>query len=492
MDVKELRQFVENLSNEKGIQQEVVIEALENAMASAYLKQLSHDPFMDVRVELDLAKHSLRAFKMWLPEEDRIGVDSETFEIETVDQDKLVEEEIPEFCNSRIAAQAARQVITQRLREARREQLADEYNKRIGELFYGTIKRVTRDVLLVEIDANLEAVLPRENLLPREIFRINDRLRAVLCDVRVHGRGNQLVLSRTDNRMVSALFAQEVPEIQEDIIEIRAVAREPGVRAKVAVKTNDRRIDPIGACIGLRGSRVQIVSDELGGEKIDIIEWKDNPSDLIINVFNPLNIVSIVVDDERHSIDVAIAEDDLAQAIGRNGQNIRLVNNLTGWRVHVMSEEEMNQKYQDQSSQELNKLVTALDIDEDFATMLLNQGYHKVEDLLKVLAEDLATVPGFTLEIAEELQNRAREYRLRAELSGEGQKEVEQELKELPAMDETLLAKLVGANITNRDDLGELDTEEVSAITGLDNDKAGTLIMQARAHWFDDDETAEG
>jgi len=491
MDVRELRQFVENLSNEKGIQQEIVIEALENAMASAYRKQLPPDPFMEVRVELDLVDHSLRAFKVWLPEDARVDEDGDGVDLETADPALLVEEEIPEFHNSRIAAQAARQVITQRLREARREQLADEYIKRVGELFYGTIKRVTRDVLLVEIDANLEAVLPRENLLPREIFRVNDRVRAVLCDVRVQGRGNQLVLSRTDDRMITALFRQEVPEIQEDIIEIRAVAREPGVRAKVAVKTNDRRIDPIGACIGLRGSRVQLVSDELGGEKIDIIEWKDNPSDLIINAFNPLTMLAIVVDEERHSIDVAIGEDDLAQAIGRNGQNIRLINNLTGWRVHVMSEEEMNQKYQDQSRQELDLLMSALDIDEDFATMLLNQGYHKVEDLLKVLAEDLATVPGFTLEIAEELQSRAKEYRLRTELIGAPEVEVEPQLKELPGMDDELLNRLVTEGIANRDDLAELATDELCEMTGLEEEKAGELIMQARAHWFAEEDSAE-
>ena len=491
MDVRELRQFVENLSNEKGIQQEVVIEALENAMAIAYRKQLPADPYMDVRVELNFATNDLRAFKVWLPQEERVDEDGDGIDLENADPAKLQKEEIPEFHNSRMAAQAARQVITQRLREARREQMANEYNKRVGELFHGTVKRVTRDVLMVEIDANLEAVLQREHLLPREIFRVNDRVRAVLSDVRIQGRGNQLVLSRTDKRMMQALFRHEVPEIQEDIIEIRAVAREPGVRAKVAVKTNDRRIDPIGACIGLRGSRVQLVSDELGGEKIDIIEWQDNPSDLIINVFSPLQMLAIVVDDEHHSIDVAISADDLAQAIGRNGQNIRLINELTGWRVHVMSEEEMNQKYQDQSSQELEKLMAALDIDEDMASTLLNHGYHTVDVLLKVLAEDLATIPGCTLEIAEELQNRARENKLHTELTSTTDVEIEQELKELPGMEEELLKQLVSRGITTRDELAELATDELCEISSLDEDRAGALIMRAREHWFTAEDAAE-
>ena len=489
MDFKELQLFVDGLSNEKGISRDIVIDALENAMSMSMRKNLEKDPYVDIRVELDEAAERFRAYKVWAPEEHRVDADGDLLEPEEIDAELLKEEEIPIGKLSRIAAQSAKQVIFQKVREAKRQQLAEDYQGRMGELFYAVVKRVTREHLVVEVNSGTEAILPRDNLLPHEIYRVNDRVRAVLDEVRVHGKGNQLVLSRTSPQMLKALFSLEVPEITEQIIEIRAIAREPEQRAKIAVKTNDRRIDPVGACIGLRGSRVQLVSDEMGGEKIDIVEWNDNPAELVINALSPVEAVSIVVDEEKHCIDIAIKEENLAQAIGRNGQNVRLISELTGWAINIMSEEAASSKIEKEASSYKDDFQKHLGIDESFAETLVSLGFLALDDLAYVPEEELTAIDGFDLELVQELQSRARAALVTVGLEEIESQQPHEDMLALEGMTSELAQTLAKHGIVTRDDLAELAVDEfIDSVPGFDEKEAGELIMKARAHWFDEEE----
>lgn len=488
MDFKELQMFVDGLSNEKGISREIVVDALENAMAMSMRKNLEKDPYIDVRVELDEATERFRAYKVWAPEEHRVDADGDLLEPEEIDATLLQEEEIPIGALSRIAAQAAKQVIFQKVREAKRQQLAEDYQGRMGELFYAVVKRVTREHLVVEVSAGTEAVVPRDNLLPHEIYRVNDRIRAVLEEVRVQGKGNQLVLSRTSPQMLKALFSLEVPEISEQIIEIRAIAREPEQRAKIAVKTNDRRIDPVGACIGLRGSRVQLVSDEMGGEKIDIVEWSDNPAELVINAISPVEAVSIVVDEEVHCIDVSIKDENLAQAIGRNGQNVRLISEMIGWAINIMSEEEAAKKMAKEANNYKDDFQKHLGIDEGFAETLISLGFLTLDDLAYVPEEELTAIDGFDLELVQELQSRARASLITVGLEEIESQQPQEDILTLEGMSEELAQSLAKHGIVTRDDLAELAIDElIDFIPDFEPKEAGELIMKARAHWFDEE-----
>ena len=488
MNFKELELFVESISNEKGISREIVVDALENAMASSMRKSVEKDPYNDIRVELDQGAEQFRAYRVWVPEEHRLDEDGDLIEPEDIDSSLLQEEEIAIGKLSRIAAQSAKQVIFQKVREAKRKQLAEDYQERIGELFYGVIKRVTREHLVVEVSSNTEAILPRENLLPREIYRVNDRVRAILEEVRIQGKGNQLILSRVSPQMIKALFALEVPEISEQIIEIRGVARDPEQRAKIAVKTNDRRIDPVGACIGLRGSRVQLVSDEMGGEKIDIIEWNDNPAELLINALAPLEVVSIVVDEENHSIDVSIQEDNLAQAIGRSGQNVRLISELLGWNINIMSEEEASSRIEQEATNYRELFQEHLGIDEGFADTLIALGFLTLDDLAYVAPEELTRIEGFDPDLVEELQSRARDALVTIGLKEIELQQPQEDLLSLEGMDNELAQRLAKHNIVTRDDLAELAMDElIELIPEMAEKTAGELIMTARAHWFEGD-----
>jgi N utilization substance protein A len=395
----------------------------------------------------------------------------------------------------RIAAQTAKQVIVQKVREAERAQIVDEYRERVGELINGTVKKVTRDSIIVDLGNNAEALLPREELVGREVFRINDRVRAILADVRPEARGPQLFLSRACPEMLIELFKIEVPEVSEDVIEIRAAARDPGSRAKIAVKTNDGRIDPVGACVGMRGSRVQAVSGELGNERVDIILWDDNPAQLVINAMAPAEVESIVVDEDTHTMDVGVADDNLAQAIGRAGQNVRLAGQLTGWTINVMSIEEMGAKHEQESGQVISYFVDALDVGEDIAEVLVEEGFTTLEEVAYVPLEEMMSIEGFDEELAQELRARAKDALLTQAIASEEKldsAEPAEDLLTMEGMERHLAFILASRGVVTMEDLAEQAVEDLLDIEDMTEERAGELIMTARAPWFaDEDESAK-
>jgi len=378
-------------------------------------------------------------------------------------------------------------VIVQKVREAERGQISAQYLHRVGQLVNGQVKKVTRDHIIVDLGNNAEALLSRDQAIPRESFRMGDRVRSVLTDVKPELRGPQLILSRTDPRMLIELFRLEVPEISEQIIEIKGAARDPGARAKIAVKTNDRRIDPVGACVGMRGSRVQAVSNELGGERIDIVLWDDNQAQFVINAMAPAEVVSIVMDEDAHTMEIAVAEENLAQAIGRGGQNIRLASELTGWEINVMSEQAAIEKQEQESVGLLQKFVTLLDVDEEVAAVLIEAGFSTLEEIAYVPLDELLSIEGFDEEIAEELRNRAKDVLLTQAIANEEKlDEVEpaQDLLEVEGMDPSLAALLARRGIVTREDLAEQSVDDLLEMEEMDEERAGRLILAARAHWF--------
>jgi N utilization substance protein A len=357
----------------------------------------------------------------------------------------------------------------------------------MGKLVSGTVKKVTRESILVDLGGNAEAMLPRDQMIPREMFRTGDRIRALLLDVRQEARGPQLFLSRTASGMLIELFKIEVPEIADGIIEIRAAARDPGSRAKIVVSTNDGRIDPVGACVGMRGSRVQVVSNELANERIDIILWNDNPAQLVINAMAPAEVASIVVDEDSHTMDVAVEEDNLAQAIGRSGQNVRLSAELTGWAINVMSVEDALSKQQQESSGFISVFMDKLDIDEDVAELLVSEGFTSLEEVAYVPIDELLSIDGFDEDIAKELRDRARDALLTQAIASEeglSGAQLEADLLNMEGMDDTLAMSLAGKGILNMEDLAEQSIDDLMDIDGMSEERAGKLIMTARAPWF--------
>jgi N utilization substance protein A len=404
----------------------------------------------------------------------------------------VYEEEIEPEAFGRIAAQTAKQVIVQRVREAERAKVVELYTPRLGELVSGTVKKVTREVVIVDLGNNAEAVLPRDQMIPRETFRISDRVRALLQRIEPEARGPQLILSRTDSQMLVKLFELEVPEIAEQVIEIKGAARDPGSRAKIAVKTNDGRIDPVGACVGMRGSRVQAVSGELANERIDIVLWDDNIAQLAINAMSPADVASIVVDEDTHSMDIAVAEDNLAQAIGRGGQNVRLASELTGWTLNIMTEEEAGQKQEEEMVDLLERFMGALDVDEDVAGVLIEEGFASLEEVAYVPLEEMLAIEGFDEEIVLELRNRAKDALLTQALASEEALEGAAPADDLKALleeqgQEGRLAFVLAKNgIITQEDLAEQATDDLVELEelGLDEAQASALIMAARAPWF--------
>jgi N utilization substance protein A len=378
-------------------------------------------------------------------------------------------------------------VIVQKVREAERAKVVEQYQDRKGELLAGTVKKVTRDNVIVDLGNNAEALLPRENLIPRESYRMGDRVRAVLEEVRGEGRGPQLVLSRTSNAMLIELFRIEVPEIAEEVIEIRAAARDPGIRAKIAVKTNDGRIDPVGACVGMRGSRVQAVTNELGGERVDIILWDDNPAQLVINAMAPAEVASIVIDEESHSMDVAVAEEALAMAIGRNGQNVRLASELTGWTLNVMSEAEAAAKQQTEVGAVVDMFIKHLDIDEELAEILVDEGFTSIEEVAYVPEEEMLEIEEFDEELVTALRSRAKDALINLAIASEeqlGDAEPAEDLLNMDGMERALAYQLAAHGIVTMEDLAEQAVEDLLEVEGLTEEKAAELIMTARAPWF--------
>ena len=499
---KEILLVVEAVSNEKAVSKEVIFEAIELALAAATKKRYDEDS-VKVKVCIDRKTGEYETFRVW------DVVDNQDFECTesqydlvsakeydpNLDVGDVISEKIENVSFGRISAQAAKQIIVQKVREAERALIVDQYRSRVGELLSGTVKKVTRDNIFVDLGGNAEAVLPRDQLVGRESFRMGDRVRAVLLEVKADNRGPQLFLSRSSPKMLAELFRIEVPEIAEDIIEIRGTARDAGSRAKIAVKTSDGRIDPIGACVGMRGSRVQAVSSELGNERIDIILWDDNPAQLVINAMAPADVASIIVDEETHTMDVAVAEDNLAMAIGRNGQNVRLASELTGWSLNVMTEQEAGDKHEQEVDRFIHTFVTNLDIDDDLATALVEEGFTSLEEVAYVPLEEMLAIEGFDEELVTELRKRAKDALLTMAIASEEKldsSEPAQDLLEMEGMDKHLAFVLASNGIVTMEDLAEQSVDDLTGIENLDEERAAALIMAARAPWFENDEQNQG
>ena len=491
---KEILLVAQAVSNEKEVPKEIIFEAIELALATATRKRI--DDESDIRVSIDRESGESTTHRCWtiVNEEDFINPAAE-ITLEDAQNNNaaaqlgdVISEELESEAFGRIAAQTAKQVIVQKVREAERAQVVELYRERIGEIVNGTVKKVTRDHVIVDLGNNAEALLSRTHLIPRETFRVNDRVRALLMEVRTESRGPQLFLSRTHADMLVELFRIEVPEVSEEVIEIRAAARDPGSRAKIAVKTNDGRIDPVGACVGMRGSRVQAVTSELGNERVDIVVWDDNPAQLVMNAMSPAEISSIFMDEDRHSMDIAVSEENLAQAIGRNGQNVRLATELTGWTINVMSEEEANSKQEEESGSIVQKFVDHLDIDEDFAMMLVEEGFTSLEEIAYVPLEEMLEIGGLDEDIVEELRSRAKNQLLNQALAAEEQldnAEPADDLLNMEGMDKHLAFVLASKGIITMEDLAEQAVDDLANIEELSEEKAAEIIMTARAPWFE-------
>lgn len=489
---KELLLVAEALSNERGVSKEVILLAIQAALESATRRTFGLD--MGIRIVLDARTGEYETFRYWdvvtdeelLYPEHQLSLEQAKERNPSIQIGGRIEELIPSIEFGRIEAQAARQVIMQKVREAERDLVIEQFRSKLGQLIYGTVKKVTRDNIIIDLGGKAEAFLPRTEMLPHEMFRPNDRVRAYLYEIVAQARGPQLFVSRIRNEMLIELFTIEVPEIGENIIDIKAAARDPGNRAKIAVKTNDGRIDPIGACVGMRGARVQAVSTELGGERVDIVLWDDNPAQLVINAMAPADISSIVVDEDSHTMDLAVEKDQLSQAIGRNGQNVKLASMLTGWSLNVMTTEEFENKNAEESSKIIKLFTNTLEIDEEIASLLVAHGFSTLEEVAYVPKEELLAIDEFDEEIVEELRNRANDNLLTMALtSGKNLSGTPDEsLITMEGMTEELANKLASKGITSMEELAEQSVDELMEIEGITEEKAATLIMKAREPWF--------
>jgi len=498
MNNKEILLVVEAVSNEKGLPREAIFEALESALAIATKKKYELE--IEVRVDIDRETGDFDTYRRWLVLESDAEMENPakemTFEAAQYDNPEIqvgefIEDEIESVTFDRITTQTAKQVIVQKVREAERAQVVAQYAEKEGELITGVVKRMTRDSILLDLGNNAEAVIFRDEMLPRENFRPGDRLRGLLFAVRPEARGAQLFMTRTQPEVLIELFRLEVPEIAEEMIDLMGAARDPSSRAKIAVKSNDQRIDPIGACVGMRGARVQAVSNELGGERVDIILWDENPAQFAINAMAPAEVASIVVDEDTHSMDIAVEEDNLAQAIGRNGQNIRLASQLTGWELNVMTVEELQTKHQAEADNVISAFTSALEIDDDFAGVLVEEGFSSLEEIAYVPAEELLAIDGFDEEMVEELRTRAKDVlatqALAEEESLEGAKPAD-DLLALEGLETHLAFVLASKGVITLEDLAEQAVDDLLEIEKLDADKAAELIMAARnICWFSEE-----
>jgi len=490
---KEILLVADAVSNEKGVEKDIIFQAIESALATATKKRFDEDSHIEVKI--DRATGDYDTYRIWEVVGDdvmaELGTQLTTEEAAEKDPSLQVgdihREKIENVEFGRIAAQTAKQVIVQKVREAERAQMVEEYKDQVGELVSGSVKKVTRDSIIVDLGNNAEGLLPRDQLVGREIFRVGDRVRALLQAVRSEQRGPQLFLSRSCPEMLIELFKIEVPEIAEEVIEIKGAARDPGLRAKIAVNTNDGRIDPVGACVGMRGSRVQAVSNELGNERVDIVLWDDNPAQFVINAMAPAEIESIVVDEDSGSMDLAVDEDNLAMAIGRGGQNVRLACELTGWDINVMSLQEWQAKQEAESGSLMELFMDALDVDEDVAGVLVEEGFTSLEEVAYVPLEEMLAIEGFDEDIAEELRGRAKDALLTQALASEeqgGNLEPSDDLLNMEGMDEPLARELASRDIVTMEDLAEQAVDDLMDIDGMDEERAAALIMKAREPWF--------
>ncbi len=502
---KEILMVVDTVSHEKGVSKDVIFEAIESALAMATKKRYLNEE-AEYQVDINRENGEYDSYRVWaivnpaeLEEEyhpDRHTTIERAVKIDpALELGGFVREPVESVEFGRIAAQTAKQVIVQKVREAERAQIVEEYLPRLGELLSATVKKLGRDSVIVDLGNNAEGLLGREHLIPRETFRVGDRLRAMLLEVRPENRGPQLILTRTSPQMLIELFKIEVPEIAEDIIEIRAAARDPGSRAKIAVKTNDGRIDPVGACVGMRGSRVQAVSGELAGERIDIVPWDENPAQLTINAMAPAEVASIVLDEESNTMDLAVSEDNLAQAIGRGGQNVRLASELTGWTLNIMTQEEAAAKQEEESGQYMQEFMESLSVDEDVAAVLVEEGFTTLEEVAYVPLEEMTAIEGFDEEIVNELRERAKDALLTKAIANEellGGNRPAEDLLEMDGMTEELAFTLAANQVLTMEDLAELAVPDLQEyVPEMSEEDAAQLIMTARAPWFEEEEAAD-
>ncbi|HYW93629.1 MAG TPA: transcription termination factor NusA [Gammaproteobacteria bacterium] len=496
---KEILLVAEAVSNEKGVDKEVIFEAIEAALASATRKRHRED--IDARVAIDRETGDYETFRRWEV------VDDDTEELELPAQQMhlsearemdpsaevggSIEEPMESVQFGRIAAQTAKQVIVQKVREAERAQVVEAYADRVGELVMGIVKRVERGNVYLDLGNNAEAFIPREWMIPREPVRPGDRVRGLLVDVRSEVRGPQLFVSRTSPDFLVALFKLEVPEVGQGLIDIMGAARDPGLRAKIAVRSNDPRIDPVGACVGMRGSRVQTVSNELAGERIDIILWDDNPAQFVVNAMSPAEVVSIVMDEDAHSMDIAVEEEKLSQAIGRSGQNVRLASELTGWELNVMNETQAEEKSEREAGELRNMFMEKLTVDEEVAAILVQEGFSSIEEVAYVPTSELLEIEEFDEDIVNELRERARDALLTQAIASaeeSASRQPAEDLLNMDGMDAETANRLAAHGIVTMEDLAEQAVDDLLDIDGIDEKRAADLIMTARAPWFANEE----
>ncbi len=488
---REMLLLVDALAREKNVNKEIVFGALEMALASATKKRI-HDE-AEVRVTINRANGSYESFRRWhvVAENEYVNEYREQpiSEAQKIDPEiecgEFLEEPLEPIDFGRIGAQAAKQVILQRIRDAEREQILNDFLERKEAVVSGTIKRMERGNAIVEA-GKVEALLPRDQMIPKENLRVGDRVKAYLLRIDRNARGPQIILSRTAPEFVMRLFELEVPEISDGLMELKACARDPGMRGKIAVKANDQRIDPIGTCVGLRGSRVTAVRNEIGGENIDIVLWSADPAQFVIGALSPAEVSSIVVDEEKHAMDVVVDEDNLAIAIGRSGQNVRLASELTGWTINLMTEDESAKKAEEEHAVTRQAFIAKLDIDDELADLLIEEGFSTLEEVAYVPLAEMLEIDGLDEETVNELRNRARNVLLTEAIATEEQLEkVADDLISLEGMTKEIAAKLAGNGVKTRDDLAELAVDELMEMTGIDEERAKELILKARAHWFE-------
>ena len=498
---KEILMVVDAVSNEKGVEKDIVFEAIEAALASATRRK--HGDDIDVRVSIDRETGDYETFRRWsVFEDDSTELEVPDRELRLMDAVEIDENaepggfvEVPmesvEF--GRIAAQTAKQVIVQKVREAEREQVVEEFQGREGELLSGLVKRVDRNGVYIDLGGNAEGFVARDQMVPREPVRPQDRIKALLTEVRSEVRGPQLFMTRTSPQFLVELFKIEVPEVGQGLIDILGAARDPGLRAKIAVRSNDKRIDAVGACVGMRGSRVQAVSNELAGERVDIILWDENPAQFVVNAMSPAEVVSIVVDEDSHSMDVAVEEDKLSQAIGRGGQNIRLASELAGWELNVMTAADAEEKSEAEMRELIELFSKQLDVDEEIGLILVQEGFSTIEEVAYVPTAELLEIEEFDEDIVEELRSRARDVLLTQAIVQEekiDEAEPAEDLLALEGMDKGLAFLLASKGVVTREDLAELATDDLLEINEMGEEEAAALIMKARAHWFEEEAQA--
>jgi N utilization substance protein A len=496
---KEILLVVDVVSNEKDVEKQIIFEAIEAALASATRKK--HGGEIDVRVAIDRESGDYSSFRRWevIEEPDEEGFHPErqilleeaAKENPDIEVGAFIEEPMESIAFGRIAAQTAKQVIVQKVREAERAKVVEAYKDRKGEPVTGVVKRLERGNILLDLGGNAEALVPREEMIPRESVRTGDRLRGYLYDIRPDARGPQLFVSRTCPELLIELFKLEVPEVGEGLIDIIGAARDPGLRAKIAVKAKDQRIDPVGACVGMRGSRVQAVSNELNGERVDIILWNDNPAQFVINAMSPADVVSIVVDEESNSMTVAVEEENLSQAIGRGGQNVRLASELTGWELNVMNEADAAERSEAEARELVEQFMEQLDVDEEVAAILVQEGFSNLEEVAYVPIEEMLEIEEFDQDIVEELRGRAQEVLLTQAIAREEElsdADPAEDLLTMDGMEKDLAYELARRGVKTMEDLAEQSVDELMVIEDMDEERAAQLIMTARAPWFEEEQ----